>query len=131
LSCEHWRRRRDHSQRGLTCGGDNGGGWHRRFRFSGRLYRRHHFHHCQFLLRPRWTFNRGTPEVQLGTMAARRGAPPFFRDLAGPLSTPSTTEEVAPKPPRLFGRVAAVDRRPDIRRRTWSPAAMGASSSEH
>jgi hypothetical protein len=64
-------------------------------------------------------------------MAARRGAPPFFRDLAGPLSAPSMTKEAAPKSPRLFGRVAAVDRGPGICRRTWSPAAIGASSSEH
>jgi hypothetical protein len=25
-SCEHWRRRQDHSRRGLTCDGDNGDG---------------------------------------------------------------------------------------------------------
>jgi hypothetical protein len=25
-SCEHWRRRQDHSRCGLTCGGDNGDG---------------------------------------------------------------------------------------------------------
>jgi hypothetical protein len=47
------------------------------------------------------------PSFTLGTMAARRGAPPFFRDLAGPLYAPSMTKEAAPKLPRLFGRVAA------------------------
>jgi hypothetical protein len=58
-------------------------------------------------------------------MAARRGAPPFFRDTGGPPSASSMTKEAAPTPLRLFGRVVAVDRRLDIRRRTWSPAARG------
>jgi hypothetical protein len=66
------------------------------------------------------------PSFTLGTMAARRGAPPFFRDTGGPPSASSTTKEAAPTPLRLFGRVVVVDRRLDIRRRTWSPAARGA-----
>jgi hypothetical protein len=32
---------------------------------------------------------------------------------------------------RLFSHVAAVDRHPGIRHRTWSPTVRGASSSEH
>jgi hypothetical protein len=62
----------------------------------------------------------------LGTMAARRGAPSFFRYTGGPPSASSTTKEATPTPLRLFGHVVAVDRRPGIRHRTWSPAARGA-----
>jgi hypothetical protein len=65
------------------------------------------------------------PSFTLGTMAARKSAPPFFRDADGPPAISSTTKEAAPTPPCLFGRVAAVDRRPGIHRRTWSPAARG------
>jgi hypothetical protein len=66
----------------------------------------------------------------VGTMAARRGAPPFFSDDGGPPSSSSTpaTEEAAAAAPSPFGcRVGAVDRRPGIRRGTWSPAALGFS----
>jgi hypothetical protein len=55
-----------------------------------------------------------------GTMAARSGAPPSS-------STP-VTPEAAAAAPNIFGRhVGAVDRRPGIRRGTWSPAALGLS----
>ena len=68
----------------------------------------------------------------IGTMAARQGAPPFFNNAGGPPSASSVmTQEVVPKPACLFGRVAAIDRRPGIRRGTWSPASLGLSSSEH
>jgi hypothetical protein len=59
-------------------------------------------------------------------MAARRGAPPFFRYIGGPPSASSTTKEAAPTPLRLFGHVVAVDRCLGIRRHTWRPAARGA-----
>jgi hypothetical protein len=55
-----------------------------------------------------------------GTMAARSGAPPS--------SSTSATPEAAAAAPTIFGRrVGAVDRRPGIRRGTWSPAALGLS----
>lgn len=66
------------------------------------------------------------PNFIIGTMAARRGAPRFF-----PIEEPSvpaytmvesTTEppvaatpSTAPSPAQILGRIAAVDRRPDIR----------------
>jgi hypothetical protein len=62
-------------------------------------------------------------------MAARRGAPPFFSDAGeppSPSSSPATQEAVAAAPSPL-GRVGAVDRRPGIRRGTWSPTALGLS----
>jgi hypothetical protein len=61
-------------------------------------------------------------------MAARRGAPPFFTDDGGPPSASSTpaTEETAAAAPNIFvRRVGATDRRPGIRRGTWSPAVLG------
>jgi hypothetical protein len=61
-------------------------------------------------------------------MVARRGAPPFFTDDGGPPSASSTpaTEETAAAAPNIFGRrVGAGDRRPGIRRDTWSPAVLG------
>jgi hypothetical protein len=73
------------------------------------------------------------PSFTVGTMAARRGAPPFFSDDGGPPSaslTP-TTKEAAAAAPNLFGRVGAVDRRPGIRRGTWSPAVLGLPSFNH
>jgi hypothetical protein len=59
-------------------------------------------------------------------MAARRGAPPFFRDTGGPPSASSMTKEAAPTLLRLFGHVVAVDRRPGIRHHTWSAVARRA-----
>jgi hypothetical protein len=60
-------------------------------------------------------------------MAARRGVPPFFSDDGDPPSASSTpaTEEAVAAAPSPFGHVGAVDRRPGIRRGTWSPAALG------
>jgi hypothetical protein len=65
-----------------------------------------------------------------GTMAARRGAPLFFSDDGGPPSASSTlvTQEAAAPAPGPFGRVGVIDRRPGIRRGTWSPAALGLPS---
>jgi hypothetical protein len=67
------------------------------------------------------------PSFTVGTMAAHRGAPPFFSDDGGPSSASSTpaTEEAAAAAPSPFGRVGVVDRRPGIRRGTWSPVALG------
>jgi hypothetical protein len=69
------------------------------------------------------------PSFTVGTMAARRGAPPFFFDDGGPPSASSSPaiEEAVATAPSPFGRVGAVDRRPGIRRGTWSPAALGLS----
>jgi hypothetical protein len=66
-------------------------------------------------------------------MAARRGAPPFFSDDGGPPSASSmlATEEAATAAPSPFGHVGAVDRRPGIRRGTWSSAALGLPSFNH
>jgi hypothetical protein len=63
-------------------------------------------------------------------MATHRGALLFFTDDGGPPSASSTpaTEETAAAAPNIFGRrVGAIDRRPGLRRGTWSPAALGLS----
>jgi len=77
----------------------------------------------------------------VGTRAARRGAPPFYKagkpsTAASATSTPPTSPatptdasaSTAPSPARLLGHMAATDRRSGIRRGTWSPAALGLSS---
>ncbi|XP_039851001.1 nuclear pore complex protein DDB_G0274915-like [Panicum virgatum] len=72
----------------------------------------------------------------VGTRAARRGTPPFYKagnpsTAASATSTPPTspaTPTDAPSPTRLLGPMAATDRRSGIRRGTWSPAALGLSS---
>jgi hypothetical protein len=51
------------------------------------------------------------------TMAARSGAPPAS-------STPATPEAAAAAPSIYGRRVGAADRRPGIRRGTWSPALL-------
>ncbi|RLM56098.1 hypothetical protein C2845_PM10G09570 [Panicum miliaceum] len=91
------------------------------------------------------------PSFTIGTMAARQSAPPFFNSggpsaaaasaaaastatdapgmaPASPSAETDATTSTTPTPARLFGRVAATDRRPGIRRGTWSPAALGLSS---
>ncbi|RLN33481.1 hypothetical protein C2845_PM03G34310 [Panicum miliaceum] len=81
------------------------------------------------------------PSFIFGTRAALRGAPPHPNPGGSSTATASaasaasaapgaSTEAapLAPTPARLFGRVAAKDRRSGIRRGTWSPAALGLSS---
>jgi hypothetical protein len=65
------------------------------------------------------------------TIAACRGATPFFSEAGEPPSASSTTgtQEATATAPSQFGRVGTVDRRPGIRRGSWSPAALGLSSS--
>lgn len=69
------------------------------------------------------------PSFTIGTMVAHTGAPPFFRNNAGAGGPPSaslTTNPAAGCPaPSPLGRVGVVDRRPSIRRGTWSPASLG------
>ena len=83
------------------------------------------------------------PSFIVGTRAARRGAPPFYK-AGGPsmaasaaLTTPASpatpndaSTSTAPSPARLLGRVAAINRRPGIRRGTWSPTVLGLSSGQ-
>ena len=77
----------------------------------------------------------------IGTRAARRGAPSFYKagnpsTAASATSTPpaspatptDASASTAPSPARLLGHMAATDRRSGIRRGTWSPAALGLSS---
>jgi hypothetical protein len=71
------------------------------------------------------------PSFTLGTMAARRGAPSFFRDAGGPQFAPSTTNEETTTATCLFGRVAAVDHRPASAVACGAPPREEASSSEH
>ncbi|KAG2581419.1 hypothetical protein PVAP13_6KG028035 [Panicum virgatum] len=77
----------------------------------------------------------------VGTRAARRGAPPFYKagnpsTAASATSTPpaspatpiDASASTAPSLARLLGHMAATDRRSGIRRGTWSPAMLGLSS---
>jgi hypothetical protein len=69
--------------------------------------------------------------TMVGTMAAHRGAPPFFTDDGGPPSTSSSqaTKDTAPAASSIYGRrMGATDRRPGLRRGTWSPASLGLPS---
>ncbi|RLM70209.1 hypothetical protein C2845_PM17G02380 [Panicum miliaceum] len=82
------------------------------------------------------------PSFIFGTGVARRGAPAHPNPggysstaasaaSAAPSATPTTTASAAPEAPtpaRLFGRVAAIDRRPGVRRGTWNPTTLGFSA---
>lgn len=69
------------------------------------------------------------PSFVIGTMAARRGAPPFFKENGTPVSASSATKDAeATDAPENHGRKTAVDHRPGIRRGTWNPATLGLSS---
>ncbi|RLN12209.1 hypothetical protein C2845_PM09G23970 [Panicum miliaceum] len=70
------------------------------------------------------------PSFVVGTRAARRGAPPYYNSsgLSSTAASAASATPSAPTPARLFGRVAATDRRPGIWCGTWSPAALGLSS---
>jgi len=81
------------------------------------------------------------PSFIVGTRTARWGAPPFYKaggsstaasvasmPPASPAMSTDTSASTAPSTAHLLGRVAATDRRPGIRRGTWSPAALGLSS---
>ncbi|RLM61755.1 hypothetical protein C2845_PM14G04390 [Panicum miliaceum] len=86
------------------------------------------------------------PSFTIGTMAARRNAPPFFNSSglsaaatsaaseapgmvpASPSAATDATVSTAPLPARIFSRVAAMDRWPGIRHCSWCPAALGLSS---
>lgn len=84
------------------------------------------------------------PSFIVGTRAARRGAPPFYNSndrlsaiavsaasgapQPSPAAAPPPSAVEAPSPAHIFGRVAAMDRRPGIRLGTWNPAALGLST---
>jgi hypothetical protein len=59
-----------------------------------------------------------------GATAACSGAPPSS-------STPVNPEAAAAAPSIYGRRVGAADRRPGLRRGTWSPAALGLPSFDH
>jgi hypothetical protein len=75
-----------------------------------------------------------TPPTAAPPPATRAEAAARMKEKALPAAPPSPAEGTATTPPtlrRLLGRrVAAVDRRPGIRRGTWSPAALGLPSAE-
>jgi len=84
------------------------------------------------------------PSFIVGTRAARRGAPLFYNSndrlsaiavsaasgapQPSPAAAPPPSAVEAPSPAHIFGRVAAMDRRPGIRLGTWNPAALGLST---
>nr|TKW03698.1 hypothetical protein SEVIR_7G058501v2 [Setaria viridis] len=68
------------------------------------------------------------PSFRLGTMAARRGEPPFFKEDGTPVSESSATKDA--ETPMDHGRKTAVDRRPEIRCSTWGPATLGFSTNQ-
>jgi hypothetical protein len=73
------------------------------------------------------------PSFSVGTMAARRGAPPFFTNDGSPpspSSSPATKDTAAAASSTYGRRMGATDRRPGLRRGSWSPAALGLPSSD-